>query len=51
MPIYNCIFFKYLLHFVASAVAPFCAIPNIMDKVVKVGQLLKYDPSNSCHYM
>eukprot|EP00731_Ephydatia_muelleri_P019946 Em0012g771a len=30
---------------------PFCAIPNIMDRVVNVGQVLKEDPSDHCHYL
>ena len=31
--------------------APFCAIPNVMDRVVYVGQVIQYDPSDSCHYL
>ena len=30
---------------------PYCAIPNVMDHVVYVGQVLQDDPSDPCHYL
>lgn len=41
----------YGLHRPRNNTNPFCNIPNVMDHVVNVGEVLQDDPSDPCHYL